>query len=61
MLPSSFNLLDWVTTKPVQVVNMNIKAFNGNIWDFPGGRGFRLRFPVHVAGIQIPGQGAKVT
>ena len=54
MLPSSFNLLDWVTMKPVQVVdNMDIMKLLMEIYGISlVVKGLRLRFPMHVAGIQ---------
>ena len=53
MLPSSFNLLDWVTMKPVQVVDsMDIMKLLIEIYGISlVVEGLRLHFPMHVAGI----------
>lgn len=54
MLLSSFNLLVWVTLKPVQVVNsMDIMKLLMEIYGISlVVEGLRLHLPMHVAGIQ---------
>ena len=54
MLTSSCHLLDWVTMKPVQVVDsMDIMKLLMKIYGISlGVKGLRLCFPMQVAGIQ---------
>ena len=54
MLTSSCHLLDWVTMKPVQVVDsMDIMKLLMDIYGISlGVKGLRLCFPMQVAGIQ---------